>query len=153
MLRFVVLCAALVLTGVVQADNVYMLGKVDIKGTTYAQVVFFSHKDITTIEACEREVMYGRNGQWQHYGHLVNKVAGISIAVNYICRSAPLSISAWHSRDRYDTIFEVDIRNNGLKLTQHDTYAACVGHFRKQREEESYEHFCAKANQKVQPGQ
>lgn len=153
MLRCCLLIAGLLLVPMANATNVYMLGKFNIQGTTYAQVVFFSHKDITTLEACEKEVMYGRTGQWQHYGHLVNKVAGMSIAVNYICRSAPVKLSTWQARERYDIVYEVDFRDNGLKLVQHDTYAACVGHFRQQKVQESYEYFCAKANQRIQPAQ
>lgn len=151
MLRFCLLFAGWLLVSVANADNVYMLGRVNIQGTTYAQVVFFSHKDITTLEACEKEVMYGRTGQWQHYGHLVKKVAGMAVAVNYICRKSPVQLVTWQPRERYDIVYEVDIRNDGLKLTRHDTYADCVGHFRQQKLQESHEHFCAKANQRMSP--
>ena len=149
MLRLSLVVVGLLLASVVQADNVYMLGRLNIQGTTYAQVVFFSHKDITTLEACEKEVAYGRNNQWQHYSHEVKKAAGMSVAVNYICRSTSLALSKWQPRDRYDFVFEVDIRNNGLKLVEHNTYAECVRHFKDQKIEETYEHFCAKANQRT----
>lgn len=151
MLRFSLVLAGLLLASVAGADNVYMIGRVNIQGTTYAQVVFFSHKDITTLEACEKEVAYGRNGQWQHYSHDVKKAAGMSVAVNYLCRSTPLTLSKWQPRDRYDLVYEVDIRDNGLKLVEHNTYAECVRHFKDKKVEETYEYFCAKANQRRQP--
>ena len=130
-------------------DTIYMLGKLNIQGTTYTQLVFFSDKDITSVEACEKEVMYGRTGQWQHYGHLVNKAAGLNISMNYICRASAETLSTWQPRERYGLIYEVDIRDNGLKLAEHNTYADCISHFKQQKIEESYEHFCAKSNQRI----
>jgi len=140
----------LVFCGSAVADQtVYMLAKLAIQGTTYNQVVFFSDKDITTVEACEKEVLYGRTGQWQHYGHLVRKVAGMNISVNYICRASADTMEGWHSKARYDHVYEVDLRNDGMTIAEHKTYADCIGHIRQQKEEETYLHFCAKANQRI----
>lgn len=128
-------------------DKVYMLGKLKVKDSTYVSVVFFQDPAVNTIAICEREVMYGRNGQWQYFAHLVHKVQGVSLTVDYFCRSTANPVAVWQPRDPYDYVYLVDIRNDGLKMTEFDTYADCVGSLKKNRTPETFDYFCAKSNQ------
>lgn len=134
----------------VRAESVYMVARLNIQGTTYAQVVFFRDDNVNSLERCEREVMYGRNGQWQYYGHLVRRIAGMSIGANYTCRVSPLELPAWHAGNRYDNVYGVDLREGQLRLVSYANYAECVGDFRKRQQPETHEYFCAKANQRVE---
>ena len=133
-----------------QAESVYMVARLSIQGTTYAQVVFFRDGNVDTVERCEREVMYGRNGQWQYYGHLVRLIPGMSIGANYACRVSPVELPAWHAGNRYDIVYGVDLREGRLRLATYASYAECVGDFRKRQQPETHEYFCAKANQRVE---
>lgn len=128
-------------------DKVYMLGKLKVKDSTYVSAVFFHDPAVNTIAICEKEVMYGRNGQWQYFAHLVHKAQGVSLTVDYVCRSTANPISTWQPKDRYDYVYLVDIRNDDLKVTEFDTYADCVGSLKKDRTPETFDYFCAKANQ------
>lgn len=133
----------------VAEERVYMLGKLKIEGTTFTSVVFFQDASIRTVADCEREVMYGRNGQWQVFGHQVKKAGGVSLTVDYLCRRSASTIAVWQPRAPYDNVYRFDLRNGGMVLKAFDTYAGCVGFFKQQRQPETFEYFCAKANQAV----
>ncbi|RLT93055.1 hypothetical protein [Ketobacter sp.] len=132
------------------AENpVFLLGKLNIQGTTYTKVVFFYDRAVTDIKTCEREIYLGRMGQWQYYGHVVHKGKGLSANMNYFCRTSSYNISAWHPAAGYDYIYQLDMRENDFKVKPFESYAKCLGDLRKSVPDETHEFFCARANQEV----
>ena len=150
MQRLILAMVALILTTDVLAENpVFLLGKLNIQGTTYTKVVFFYDRDVTDIKTCEHEIYLGRMGQWQYYGHVVHKGKGLSANMNYFCRTSSYNISAWYPAAGYDYIYQLDMRDNDFKVKQFDSYAKCLGDLRTSVKDETHEFFCARSNQEV----
>ncbi len=136
-------------TSVFANEPVFLLGKLNIQGTTYTQVVFFYDRGVKDIKTCEREIYLGRMGQWQYYGHVVRKGKGLSANMNYFCRTSGYNISAWYPSAGYDYVYQLDMRDNNFKVQKFESYAKCLNDLRKSVKDETHEFFCARSNQEV----
>jgi len=150
MLKSICGLVLLALSSIASAEEpVFLLGKLNIAGTTYTQVVFFYDRAVQNMETCEREIYYGRNNQWQYYGHIVKHFRGMSVNANYFCRTSGYNISAWYPQAKYTYVYQLDMRNDDFKVQPFDSYAKCLNDLRKQVKDETHDFFCARSNQEV----
>lgn len=137
------------LSAIADDQHVYLLAKVKIKDTTFASIVFLYEKDIKDLQSCERNLLYGHQGNWQYYRHFVKKSTGFAKSVNYFCVQTDKIIDSWYDNAKYDYVYLVDLRKNELKIKLTEHYSDCMSLLRKEQEQESHKFFCSRANQKV----
>ncbi|MDX1803087.1 MAG: hypothetical protein R3292_03335 [Alcanivorax sp.] len=131
-------------------DKVYLVGRFDLDGTTYNQVVFFQDDAIADLKACKREVILGRQGKWQIYSHLTRAARGFTYSTSYTCALGNQRFNSWDRTGRLPLThtYSVVATDQRLQVQSHKNYGACMAWLR-QHGGESRHRFCAKAAQRI----
>lgn len=134
-----------------QDEKVYLVARFDLDGTTYNQVVFFQDDVITDLKGCKREMMYGRNGNWQVYSHITNAVRGFTYSLSYTCALGRQDFSGWDKSGQLNPThtYEVVIRDKVLQVTPRNSYSACLNRLRSAGGETAKQ-YCARSTQAIQ---
>lgn len=134
-----------------QNEKVYLVARFDLDGTTYNQVVFFQDDAIRDLKACKREVMYGRNGNWQVYAHLTRAVRGFTYSLTYTCALSDLDLSGWDKSGRQNPshIYQVAVKDEHLLLSSESSYSGCMSKVRSAGGETAKQ-YCARSTQVIQ---
>ena len=133
------------------SNDVYMLGRVKVVGTTATQMVLFQDPALSTLTACEKERRRGFHDRWRYYGHYVRRMAGMSLKVNYFCISSTQRFESWWDKAEYSEVYLVSNVDGLLNVELKETYASCMKALRLTQAEETPTLFCARSNQKLLP--
>ncbi len=133
----------------IEENRIYMIGKIKILETTHTKVVLFHDKGITSMTDCQREIQRGVRGQWRYHHHKFDKPKGYMQRVDYYCVQSNVIATPWYSRDAYNTVYKIDIRNPTLRITREKSYSSCLHSVRKEVRDETSKFFCAKLNQQI----
>lgn len=152
----VILCIAMSVLSVSVAfaedSHIYMMARAKFVNTTFTQIVFFEDPEVDSLEKCQREKAHGERGNWQYYGHHVNRYKGAALGVNYYCLATPLDMTFWYEKNRYKFVYLVSFLGTDIGLKPMQDYAACMAELRKTQPEETVNLFCAKSNQTINAG-
>ena len=134
-----------------QDEKVYLVARFDLDGTTYNQVVFFQDDVITDLKSCKREMMYGRNGNWQVYSHITNAVRGFTYSLSYTCALGRQDFSGWDKSGQINPThtYEVVVRDQSLQVIPRNSYSACLKKVRSAGGETA-KRYCARSTQTIQ---
>ena len=134
-----------------QDEKVYLVARFDLDGTTYNQVVFFQDDAVNDLKGCKREIMYGRNGNWQVYSHITNTVRGFTYSLSYTCALGRQDFSGWDKSGQANPThtYEVVVRDGSLQVTPRNSYSACLNRLRSAGGETAKQ-YCARSTQAIQ---
>lgn len=130
---------------------VYMVARVKLTGTDFTQVVFFRHRSVTTLEACEAERSAGMisNG-WKFYStRYLKTLKGISFRIDYRCVESDLHLRYWRQGDPLDRFYLVRTEAGKLTLEQHRDFFACRRALNRDAATETIDAFCGIASQAI----
>ncbi|MDE1461165.1 hypothetical protein [Spartinivicinus poritis] len=131
-------------------QQVYVVGKFQLQGTSYAQAAFLSSKKMKDYAACEEELEKGRRGQWDKVYHVLRPVRGASYTADYRCAMSDYQFSHWRGtggRMRY--VYLVDVTDNQLVATEYSSLGKCAKALREAKAKLSSFAFCGQSSQQV----
>ncbi|MCX4024881.1 hypothetical protein H0A36_10670 [Endozoicomonas sp. SM1973] len=129
---------------------VYVVGKFQLQGTSYAQAAFLGSKKMKDYAACEEELKKGRRGQWDKVYHVLRPVRGASYTADYRCAMSDQQFSHWRGaggRMRY--VYLVDVAGDQLVATEHSALGKCTKALREAKAKLSSFAFCGQSSQQV----
>lgn len=129
---------------------IYLVVRIKLTGTDLTQVVFFRHKAITTMEACEAERNAGLTSGWQHFSrYYLKTLKGVSYKVDYRCVEGEQRLAYWQRGVPQDQFYLVRTTDNRLQVQSYRNFFECRAALRNGSREESIDSFCSISSQTV----
>lgn len=106
--------------------QVYLLARVTLTGSDFAEVVFLKHPALRTLEDCEIERNAGLTTGWVHLSApSLRTFRGKPYKVEYRCVTSPQQMTVWRSGVLYDQFYRVISRDQHLQVQPFPDFFAC----------------------------
>ncbi|WP_163834507.1 hypothetical protein [Spartinivicinus ruber] len=149
-------CLSVVLGGCLNValaadQQVYIVGKFQLQGTSYAQAAFFRSDKIANHAVCEEELQKGQRGEWDKIFHVLRPVGGgASYTADYRCVTSNQFFEDWRgNRSYFKYNYLVEVVNKELNVQAFSSPAKCLKAYRKNKAKFSSFAFCGKSNQAI----
>lgn len=130
-------------------SSVYLLARIQLTGTDFAQTAFLQDRTITSLEACEKQRTAGLTTGWQSYRHYIRTYKGVAYKVDYRCVQSEKRLSGWRGGESLQYFYLVRSSDNQLRLKRFDNFFDCRDALSSRTLGDSIDSYCAKASQRI----